>query len=55
MKLLHSGGFNYQLFDLSNDPDEKNDLSRDKEKLQAAIARMNAVRARLKEIEVKPK
>ncbi len=55
MKLIHSGGYNYQLFDLSSDPDEKKDLSSDKEKLQAAIARMNGVRARLKEIEVKPK
>jgi len=55
MKLIHSGGFNYQLFDLANDPEEKKDLARDKEMLQAAIARMNGVRARLKEIEVKPK
>ena len=54
-KLIHSGGYNYQLFDLSTDPEEKKDLSRDKEMLQAAIARMSAVRARLKEIEVKPK
>ena len=55
MKLIHSGGYNYQLFDLTNDPNERKDLSSDKEKLQAAIARMNAVRGRLKEIEVKPK
>lgn len=55
MKLIHSGGYNYQLFDLDADPDEKKDLSSDKEKLQAAIKAMNAVRGRLKEIEVKPK
>jgi arylsulfatase A-like enzyme len=55
MKLIHSGAFNYQLFDLAEDPDEHKDLSKDKEKLQAAIKSMNAVRARLKEIEVKPK
>ncbi len=55
MKLIHSGAYNYQLFDLGSDPEEKKDLSRDKEKLQAAIAAMNAVRGRLKEIEVKPK
>jgi arylsulfatase A-like enzyme len=55
MKLIHAGGYNYQLFDLAADPDEKKDLSSDKEKRDAAIARMNAIRARLKEIEVKPK
>lgn len=55
MKLIHSGGFNYQLFDLNVDPDERRDLSSDKEKLQAAIKAMNNVRGRLKEIEVKPK
>lgn len=55
MKLIHSGGFNYQLFDLSADPDEKKDLSSDKERLKAAIGAMNGVRGRLKEIEVKPK
>jgi arylsulfatase A-like enzyme len=54
MKLIHSGGFNYQLFDLASDPDEKKDLSQDKEKLQAAIKAMNGIRGRLKEIEVKP-
>ena len=55
MKLIHSGGYNYQLFDLASDPEEKKDLARDKEKRDEAIARMNAFRARLKEIEVKPK
>jgi arylsulfatase A-like enzyme len=55
MKLIHSGGYQYQLFDLSADPDEKKDLSSDKDKLKAAISAMNGVRARLKELEVKPK
>ena len=55
MKLIHSGAYNYQLFDLSTDPGEKKDLSSDKEKRDEAIARMNAIRGRLKEIEVKPK
>ena len=54
-KLIHFGAYNYQLFDLSTDPAEKKDLSSDKEKRDEAIARMNAVRGRLKEIEVKPK
>ena len=55
MKLVHAGGSNYQLFDLANDPDERKDLSQDKEKLQSAVRNMNAMRGRLKEIEVKPK
>jgi arylsulfatase A-like enzyme len=55
MKLIHAGGYSYQLFDLATDPEEKKDLSSDKEKLKTAIAAMNGVRGRLKEIEVKPK
>lgn len=54
-KLIHFGGGSYQLFDLATDPEEKKDLAGDKEKRAAAIARMNALRGRLKEIEVKPK
>lgn len=53
MKLTHSGGNNYQLFDLAADPDEKKDLASDRERLKEAIARMAAYRARLKEVEVK--
>jgi arylsulfatase A-like enzyme len=49
-KLIHFGGYNYQLFDLSEDPGEKHDLSSNKEKLKEAIARMNAIRGGLKEI-----
>jgi choline-sulfatase len=51
MKLIHSGGFNYQLFDLAADPDEKKNLISDKEKLDASIKAMNAMRGRLKEVE----
>jgi choline-sulfatase len=55
MKLIHAGGYNYNLFDLTADPDERKDLVSDKEKLQGMIKAMNGVRGRLKEIEVKPK
>jgi arylsulfatase A-like enzyme len=55
MKLIHSGGVSYQLFDLASDPDEKKDLSKDKDKLKEATTALNAMRGRLKEIEVKPK
>jgi hypothetical protein len=55
MKLIHFGGAQYQLFDLASDPDEKKDLSRDKAALTDAISKLGAVRARLKEIAVKPK
>ena len=54
MKLLNLGGSQYQLFDLSTDPTELKDLARDKEKLEPMKAAMQAFRARLKEIEVKP-
>jgi arylsulfatase A-like enzyme len=55
MKLIHHGGYNYNLFDLNEDPGEKKDLASDKTKLKEAIARMNQLRAGLKEIEQKPK
>jgi arylsulfatase A-like enzyme len=54
MKLIHFGGAQYQLYDLSDDPNEKKDLSKDKEKLEAAVQRLQAMRARMKEVEVKP-
>ncbi len=53
VKLIHFGGVYYNLFDLADDPGEKSDLSGDKEKLSSAIARLQAMRARLKEFEVK--
>lgn len=55
LKLIHAGGSSYRLFDLAADPGERKDLSADKEQLRDAIGRMNALRARLKEIEVKPR
>ncbi len=54
MKLIHLGGTQYQLFDLAADPGERTDLARDKERLEPMKAAMQAFRARLKEIEVKP-
>lgn len=54
MKLIHFGGAQYQLFDLTTDPQERTDLHRDKERLAPMQAAMQAFRARLKEIEVKP-
>jgi arylsulfatase A-like enzyme len=54
LKLIHSGGAMYQLFDLESDPDEKKDLANNKELRATALERMNAIRSRLKEIEVKP-
>lgn len=53
MKLIHFGALYYNLYDLAEDPGEKKDLSQDKEKLAAAVARLQAMRARLKEFEVK--
>jgi arylsulfatase A-like enzyme len=54
MKLINQGGNAYQLFDLANDPKEARDLSSDKEKLAPVLERMQAARARLKEVDVKP-
>jgi arylsulfatase A-like enzyme len=54
MKLIHQGGRSYLLFDLAEDPGEKRDLAWDKEKLDPVLAKFQAARARLKEVEVKP-
>lgn len=54
MKLLHFGGNQYQLFDLTTDPDELKDLAKDTEKITPVIDAMQRVRSRLKEIDVKP-
>ena len=54
MKLINQGGNAYQLFDLANDPREARDLATDKEKLAPVLERMQAIRARLKEVDVKP-
>ena len=55
MKLIHSGGAQYQLYDLAEDPGERKDLSSDKEKLGPVLTRMQQLRARLKEVEQKPR
>jgi arylsulfatase A-like enzyme len=54
MKLIHFGGRQYQLFDLANDPGEREDLSSDPSKMQPMIDAMQTLRAGLKEIVVKP-
>ena len=54
MKLINSGGASNQLFDLEKDPKEARDLSFDKERLNPVLERMQAMRARLKEIDVRP-
>lgn len=53
MKLIHSGGGSYQLFDLANDPNERRDLSSNKELLSEVLSHMQSIRARIKEIDVK--
>ncbi|HEY3822822.1 MAG TPA: sulfatase-like hydrolase/transferase [Polyangiaceae bacterium] len=53
MKLIHLGGRLYQLYDLSNDAAEHDDLSGDNSKLAPMIEALQAKRATLKEITVK--
>jgi choline-sulfatase len=53
-KLIYSGGTLYQLYDLANDPEEKNDLSTDADALAPIKVAFETQRARVKEIEVKP-
>ncbi len=52
MKLLWSGGKNYQLFDLGSDPDEAHDLALDEARFQPVFSAFQAQRARVKEIDV---
>jgi arylsulfatase A-like enzyme len=54
MKLIHLGATQYQLFDLAADPDEKDDLAQDKEKLDPVVEAFQTLRAGLREIDVKP-
>jgi choline-sulfatase len=54
MKLINQGGASYQLFDLSNDPFERKDLASDKSQLSPVLERLQQLRARLTEVEVKP-
>jgi choline-sulfatase len=54
LKLIHSGGRQYQLYDLAADPDEQEDLSGEPDKIGPMIKVMHAKRAMLHEIYVKP-
>ena len=56
LKLIHSGGRQYQLYDLATDPGELEDLARDparSELLGEMVDAMASKRATLKEIYVK--
>jgi arylsulfatase A-like enzyme len=53
MKLIHLGGRQYQLYDLSADPDEREDLASDPAKLAPMLDAFAAKRATLHEINVK--
>jgi choline-sulfatase len=53
MKLIHFGGRQYQLYDLSTDPDERQDLSGDPAKLAPTLEALQRKRATLHEINVK--
>jgi choline-sulfatase len=54
VKLIHFGGRHYQLYDLASDPDELDDLASDAERLRPMVEAMQAKRALLHEISVKP-
>jgi arylsulfatase A-like enzyme len=54
MKLIHFGGRQYQLYDLERDPGETRDLAGDPARLGPMIELLQAKRAALKEIYVKP-
>jgi arylsulfatase A-like enzyme len=54
MKLIHLGGRQYQLYDLARDPGEREDLSGDAARLTPMVDALQAQRALLKEIYVKP-
>ncbi len=53
MKLIHLGGRQYQLYDLSRDPGESEDLARDPGKLGPMVDALQAKRAALREVYVK--
>jgi len=52
MKLIHFGGKRYQLYDLAKDPGENQDLADDPATFKPVLERMDALRARMKEISV---
>ena len=53
-KILHFGGTQYSVFDLGRDPGELQDLGGDPAVLNPLVAKLQAMRGRLHEIEVKP-
>ena len=53
MKLIIAGGIRYQLFNLAEDPGEKNDLADDKELLKQQRQYYDQFRARMKEVPLK--
>ena len=53
MKLIHLGGRQYQLYDLAADPDEREDLAGDAEKLRPMVDALQTKRASLQENNVK--
>jgi choline-sulfatase len=54
MKLIHFGGRQYQLYDLEHDPGESDDLSSDAGRMGPMLEAFGAMRATLREIDVKP-
>ena len=54
MKLIHFGGRQYQLYDLASDPGELDDLASDADRLRPMVDALQAKRATLHEIAVKP-
>jgi len=54
LKLIHSGGRQYRLYDLATDPGEIEDLAGDEARLAPMVQALRAKRGELKEIVVKP-
>ena len=54
MKLIHLDSGQFELFDLAADPEEKEDLSGERGKLDPMVELFRAKRGTLKEIDVKP-
>ena len=54
LKLIHFGGRHYELYDLATDPAELEDLAGDEARLGPMIQALQAKRATLKEVPVKP-
>jgi len=54
MKLIHFGGRQYQLYDLGRDAGETDDQAGDPAQLGPMLQELQAKRAALKEIYVKP-